>query len=303
LSLIRSTILPLLSASLAFSACNTSDNNNTRADAADTAHECSNIATVDTLPASLREASGIAASRHYDGILWAHNDSDNPLTITALDTLARAIRTIRINTPYTDSDWEDIAVSRCGDVDCIYLADIGDNYATRSVVRILRFAEPDPTRDSVATPTAFPFRFPDGRHDAEAVVVLPGERIFVITKGRNAPVALFRYPGALRDDTVVLLHVRDFSTGIVQLPEMVTGASASADGRIVAVRTYSFLQLFTPHDSTDLVAAGHRISLAAADEFQGEGVTIASHNRLFLLGEKGLDTLAPRLSRLVCTLK
>lgn len=263
---------------------------------------CDAITHIDSLPSLLREASGVASSRTHPGILWVHNDGENPYVMFALDTLGRIRGRIRIAPPFAGSmDWEDIAVAPCGGHDCIYLADIGDNYTGRKAVRILKFEEPDPAVDSVASPVAYPFRYPDGRHDAEAMFILPGERVFVITKGRNAPVALFRYPGMLRADTVTLELVRNMTPGIVQFPDMVTAASASPDGRRVAVRTYSFLRFYEPApDGQLLLLQPDSFPLAATHEFQGEGVSLDDHGRVFLVGEKGFDTLPPPLSRLDC---
>jgi hypothetical protein len=293
----------------AAAACDRDANNNTDPDAR-TAHAsaCDSISRVDSLPTSLREASGLTASRHYEGVLWSHNDSDNPLVITAIDTLARVLSTVRIDVDLERSDWEDIAIASCANPqhDCLYLADIGDNYADRPAVRILRFQEPAPISptappDSVASPQVFPFRYPDSPHDAEAIFILPGEQLYVITKGRNAPVALYHYPGTLRPDTVTLERVRNLTTGIVQFPDMVTGASVSADGRTLAVRTYSYMRLYTIAGADSLLRRPDRtIPLDAAHEFQGEGVAMASRNRIFLVGEKGFDTIPPSLIRLSC---
>jgi hypothetical protein len=280
---------------------------------------CDDIVRIDSLPSVLREASGIDASTAHAGVLWVHNDGSNAPLIFALDTLAHLRGRVRIDSPFRNMDWEDIAVANCGDHDCIYIADIGDNRSTRPFVRVLRIDEPDPAKDSVARPVAFPFRYPDGPHDAEAIFVLPGERLFVITKGRNAPVALFRYPGKLRADTVTLTHVRDFTPGLVQIPGMVTGADAASDGSRVVVRTYSFLYTYTP-SGTDRDGGDGRdgrdgrgsaaddlraippdsLSLAGAHEFQGEGVALRDDGRIFLVAEQGFDTVAPPLSSLFC---
>ena len=262
--------------------------------------DCGAVTRIDTLPPILREASGIAVSHARPDILWVHNDSNNPFVIVALDTLGRVRGRVRIDTTRASIDWEDIAVARCGDADCIYLADIGDNYSGRDAVSILRFGEPDPGSDSVATPDVFPFRFPDGPRDAEAMFILPGERVFIITKGRSAAAALYAYPGSLRSDTVTLTHVRDLTAGIAQFPNMVTGAAASPDGQIVAVRTYSFLRLYTPATGGDLTPVGDSIPLRDAHEFQGEGVSVAPDRRIFLVGEKGFDTVPPPLSVIRC---
>ena len=74
-------------------------------------------------------------------------------------------------------------------------------------------------------------RLPDGPRDIEALLVLPGERVLVVTKGRNDPVTVYRYPGALRPDTVTLEEVQRLSDGPRILPRQVTGGAVSRRGR------------------------------------------------------------------------
>ncbi|MEO5511399.1 MAG: hypothetical protein ABIV28_06980 [Longimicrobiales bacterium] len=259
---------------------------------------------VATLPSVLSEASGVTASHAYPGILWAHNDGDTDYigpTIVAIDTLGSLHGSIRIAGLPRDSDREDIAIAPCGGRDCIYVADIGDNAGRRPAVRILRFPEPDPDVDSdVAQPDVFIARYPDRAHDAEAFFILPGERAFIITKGRDGPVALYAYPAPLRADTVTLTHVQDLSTGLVQLPSMVTGASAAVDGRFIAVRTYSFVRRFAPGAGDSLHAVADSIPLAALREPQGEGVALTSSGTLFFVSENGFANAAPPLGRMTC---
>jgi hypothetical protein len=273
------------------------------ADAADMTKANCVITTVDTLPSELREASGIAASRTHPGILWAHNDGGNDPALFALDTLGRIHGRARIRATLPQIDPEDVAIARCDTLDCVYLADIGDNYASRDAVRILRFPEPLPDSQSVVpTPDVFPFRYPDGPHDAEAIFVLPGERVFVVTKGRNAAVAVFAYPGPLRSDTVTLLHMQDLSDGLVQIPAMVTGAAASPDGSTILLRTYSWVRAWTLADGDSLrPLRPDSLSLDATREFQGEGVAVTASGTVWLVAEQGFDTVPPPLTRISCT--
>jgi hypothetical protein len=199
------------------------------------------------------------------------------------------------------NDREDIAIAHCGDRSCIYMADIGNNSGRRNAVRILRFPEPDPSAQShVATPDVFNIVYPDRPHDAEAFFVLPGERIFIVTKGRDGPVALYAYPGPLRADTVTLRHVQDLSSGLVQIPAMVTGASADRDGRSVAIRSYAFVRLFAAGAGDSLHAIGDSIPLTSLHEPQGEGVAVTATGTLFFVSEQGFDSALPPLSRMVC---
>ncbi|HEX6694580.1 MAG TPA: hypothetical protein VF035_07795 [Longimicrobiales bacterium] len=277
------------------------DNDNAIADA-----PCDSAVAVAALPAALDEASGAAFSHVRPGVIWTHNDSGTEPYLYAIDTLGAILHRVAVDEPVDPvnvRDWEDIALAPCDGGHCIFIADIGDNSAVRTVGRIVRLREPDIS--GVSQPTGsdvriFPFRYPDGPRDAEALFVLPGERVHIVTKGRSGPVAVYRYPGQLRTDTVTLEHMRDLTPGLVQLPDQVTGAAASDDGRSVLIRTYSYLQRYDIGRDGNLEGSGTRASLASAGEPQGEAVAWRADGAVFLLGEKGFDRESGVLARASC---
>ena len=112
-------------------------------------------------------------------------------------------------------------------------------------ISLYRLAEPEGEGDRKVDSERYRMRLPDGPRDIEAMYVLPPEQIFFVTKGRNHPVTVYRYPSPLRaDDIVTLVEVQRLTTGPVAPPRMVTGASATLDGGTVAIRTYESLQFF-----------------------------------------------------------
>jgi hypothetical protein len=267
---------------------------------------CDSAVAIASLPTALNEASGAAFSRAHPDLIWTHNDSGTEPYLYAVDTLGAMVHRVAVDEPADPEnirDWEDIATAACADGSCIYIADIGDNAATRTVARIVRLREPDidgRPRAAAADVRVFPFRYPDGPRDAEAIFVLPGERVHIVTKGRSGPVALFRYPGQLRDDTVTLEHVRDLTPGLVQLPDQVTGAAVAQDGRNVLIRTYSYLMRYEIGSDGSVAENGTRASLASAGEPQGEAIAWRADGAVFLLGEKGFDRESGVLARLSC---
>ena len=285
---IRTTTVALLFVSCA--------NSNAARSAADL--ECEPPERVASLPASIREASGIAPVRGAPGHFWVHNDSEGEPALYALDAQGALIA--RISLPAVEqTDWEDIATAPCAGGDCVYVADIGDNFHRRTDIAILRFAEP-PIRDGAVTSIErFPVRYPDGAHDAEAIFVLPDGRVFIVTKGRDTAVAVYRYPGALRNELVTLEHVQQLTDGIVQMPDMVTGAAAAPDGSTVAIRTYSGVRLYRPAGDS-LVAIG-AADLAPGTEPQGEGVSVGDNGEIMLVSEVGPLRGAAPITRLQCT--
>jgi hypothetical protein len=88
----------------------------------------------------------------------------------------------------------------------LYLADIGDNDATRTRITVYRVPEPDIAAESVTVRDVFHATYPDGAHDAEALLITPQGALFVVTKGDTGPVALYRFPRDMRSGATVTLE-------------------------------------------------------------------------------------------------
>jgi hypothetical protein len=257
-----------------------------------------------TLPGELHEASGIAASRQYPGVLWTHNDSGNPTILFAIDSTGKVIERVRVRDA-TSRDWEDIALGPCPAGECIYLADTGDNRLNRRDPAIYRIPEPAPGDTLSAPAERFPLRLPNGPRDIEALYLLPDTTIYLVSKGRKHAIELFRYPPPLRTDEAVRLEeVQRLSERGVALPFQVTGAGATPAGDWVAIRTYSAVQIYrtstTGHLLPALPAPG--ISLQPIAEPQGEGVDIRADGTLLLSSEAGPAGVPGIIAMLDCRL-
>lgn len=240
------------------------------------------------LPEELRESSGVDFSLRLDGLLWSHNDSNADAVLFAIDSAGAIHGRVRVRGA-TNVDWEDLAVAPCGsgpDV-CVWIGDIGDNEARRDHVVIYRLAEPSVGEGVSAPAEAFPARYPDGARDAETLVLGPGARPHIVTKGRKGGIELFRYPEPLRPGaTATLERVHVFTDTAVALPEQVTGGDWSADGRWLALRTYATLYLWRMEEglpTTALVPGG--VPLDSLREYQGEGVALRDDGAVVLTSE------------------
>jgi len=139
---------------------------------------------------NLGEVSGLVVSRKNPDVMWVHNDGDEK-QVFAVTTAGQLVTRVRVEVPLTDV--EDIAIGPGPEegVDYVYVGDIGDNTSSRPDIRLVRFPEPelkaikDKKLDASGV-EVFRLRYPDGPHDAEALLVDPttGD-VFIVVKEDN----------------------------------------------------------------------------------------------------------------------
>lgn len=284
--------------------------------ARETSGRCEAPEMVSELPFELLEASGITRDPRDADVFWAHNDSGNPAELVAVDAAGRLLATLPLEDA-PNRDFEDIAVGPCASVSCLYLADIGDNLAVHSSVRVHRLPLPelpDETQPEVlALPALRPeaswhLVYPAGPRDAEALAIDPErDELIIVTKGREDVVELYGLPlSALQGRPGSPDTLRRI--GRLALPigsgtsQLVTAADLSPDGSRLAVRSYTMLYEFAWPGAAefDTLATPAASSLLGALEAQGEGVAWdLSGETLFLVSE-GRGGRPPTLSRVRC---
>jgi hypothetical protein len=252
----------------------------------------------------LPEGSGIAVSR-TPGRLWSHNDGQPVLV--ALDTRGAVRERVRLAGAALQ-DWEAIGVGRCPTGSCVYLGDIGDNQARRARITVYRVPEPV-SEASVSVKEAFHATYPDGPRDAETLLVTPEGSLYIVTKGVEGPVGLYRFPRELHPGVVHRLE----RVGIMRpvagrgargraAAARVTDGSVSPDGRWVVLRT-GRAALF--YSAAEFLAGSWReagqVDLRGLREAQGEGVALASDGALYLVGEGGGKARAGTFARMICS--
>ena len=186
----------------------------------------------------VKESSGVAASRANPRIYWTHNDSGDGPYLYAFDLHGASHG--RWLVPHARaSDWEDIAAGPGPTPGRSYLY-IGDTGGSRGEITVYRVEEPRIAacrRDCQTPPaTAIRLRYPDGPHDAEALLVHPktGD-LYIVTKAAETRVYKARR-GELVMTRIATLDVpgRAFATFIGGI----TGGDISPDGRRVALSDY-----------------------------------------------------------------
>jgi len=262
---------------------------------------CLPAAEAVALPDQVRESSGVDFSLRFPGVLWTHNDSGWPPYLYAVTRSGMLDGTLRVE-GVAARDWEALDVTPCEAGSCIWIADTGDNGEDRREVELVRVPESEPGEGTPVQGERFPILLPDGPRDIEAMYILPGERIHLVTKGRSHPVTVYRYPLPLRPgEPVMLEEVQELFPGIPSFRNRITGASASADGSVVLVRSYDLLHFFRPDPDGTLLPMGvEALNLRSLQEPQGEAVAIGSGGEVVLTSEGGPLRRAPTMTSLTC---
>ena len=258
---------------------------------------------VTKVPAFLNEVSGLAESRTNAGIFWVHNDSGDQPRMYAFNRTGAWLGRYTL-AGATAVDWEDMAIAPAGDGrSYLYLADIGDNSARRSSVRVYRVREPvvhtnqSPVTETLSVVARYDFTYRDGPRDAEGFMVDPltGD-FYVVSKQEPDGNRLYRSVSPSDQAPNTLERVGTFST------TGTTGADISPDGLQVLIRRYSSTidssspparaasYWRRPDTSMSLVTLlaqpGQTVRLVA--EAQGEAIAFAADNRgFYTTGEHG----------------
>ena len=262
---------------------------------------CHRSAAAVPLPDVLRETSGLAASLLHDNVFWTHNDRGNPPELFAIDSNGDVLRRIRLEVPATD--WEDIEISQCASGSCIFVADTGDNDGERERITIYRLEEPGLESDRLGPIETLHAQFPDGPRDVEALFVLPGTGLFLVSKGRREDIALYRYPLPQQQNAVVALErVRQLFPEPGNGDDRVTAATATSDGRRVGIRTGRSLYVYSVES---LLGAGDVdpvvVDLGSLNERQGEGLAMPDLGSIWLSSEADSRDETAVLNRMMCT--
>ncbi len=242
---------------------------------------------------AIDEASGLAASRRSPDVLWTHNDSGDAARIFAIDTSGHALGVFYLRGT-TARDWEDIASGPGPQpgLSYLYIADIGDNKARYEQVFIHRIIEPVPGSrsapkvDTVAVAT-LTLTYPDGPRDAEALLVDPITRSFVIVSKREKHVRVYTTALGFEPGEKRQLALLD-SLPVTQI----TAGDISPSGNHVVIKNYTtiFSWQRTGHTLAGLFAR-QPDTLFYLPEPQGEALCIEMNGR-------GYYTLSEERSRI-----
>jgi hypothetical protein len=238
----------------------------------------SHVTTVLTIhDPRISESSGLVRSVRHPTLLWTHNDGGSTAEIYGINSKGRTVAqiTLRGIDPYDPE-----AISRGKDSKgrpAIFLGDIGDNGERRRNVSVFRVTEPKSLGRRTIKPTWFRFRYEDGPHDAEALLIDPRNgRLWIATKSLSIG-GLYVAPRKL----VTQSHGINRLRRVADVPPMTTDATFLPNGKFV-LRTYS---------SGFLYDAPGQLREELTLPIQPQAESVAYDGKRLLLGSEGPHSL------------
>jgi hypothetical protein len=229
------------------------------------------------------ELSGLAS----DGTqLYAINDGGTKVQVFVL---GRDCKVQKVMTDRTDPfDVEDLARTPDG---TLWLSDTGDNKKGRLTVALLELSPQGKV-------TVHRLTYPDGQHDTDALIMDKAGTPYLITKDILGEARVYRPSGPLASPGPTNLE----KVGTVKISEtdtqggpvgsigsvLVTGGASTADGSVVALRTYTDAYLYAAPDG-DVLAALQRnpVRIPLPGEKQGEAIAFDPDGTL-ISGSEGV---------------
>jgi hypothetical protein len=235
-------------------------------------------------------------SRAQPGILWTHNDSGDSARVFALDTHGRLRAELHV-TGAENIDWEDIALGRAagaGDGGVLFIGDIGDNAESRPEIVVyavpeVRLGPGTAVHAATAPAQRFVLHYPDGPHDAEALLVDGGSgALVIVTKDFDGTARVYSTRQRDEHSPVTLRRAGSMSLGP---GEAITAGDVSEDGSTVVLRSYDRAYVFQRHGGESVARTlRRRPCVAGADligEGQGESLALTPDGRAFYTVPEG----------------
>lgn len=186
----------------------------------------------------------------------------------------------------------------------VWFADIGDNSQTRPNVALISVgydaAVPQGQADA---PVVFRLGYPDGPHDAEALLLAPDGIPYIVTKELSGRSVVYRPAGPLDPSAEVGLEkVAELEFAMTGTPGgpvgragqlLVTGGTVAADRSRIALRTYTDAYVWTlaDNDVARALQSDPIAVIALPDAPQGEAISFAPDSRSLLVGSEGVNSV------------
>jgi hypothetical protein len=215
--------------------------------------------------ARITESSGLAVDP-AGNIYWTVNDSGDRGVAYGIGLDGKVQGSLNFRAQPVDV--EAVAVHK----DRLYVGDIGDNNGRRSFVRVFYFNNPRANGLTV-TYHAYDFRYPDGPHNAEALLVNDSGRLFIVTKDKDGAI----YAAPRKPDRQGVNELKRVGAA----PSEVTDGTFLPGGDKIALLTYSSVTVIDA-STYDVLA-----SSPIPHQPQAESLTQSLDEQSLLVGSEG----------------
>ncbi len=252
----------------------------------------------------INEASGLAASRINKGILYTHNDAGDKSHLFMIDDKANFIGTLRLGGAKL-RDLEDLAIGPGPEegVNYLYVGDIGNNQKYLNGMTVYRLPEPDLSQFSlseekgiyeidISAYDVIRFTYPDGRRDAETLLIDPLTRDLWVVSKREVHVHTYKasYPQTTGKEFELE------KMGNLDVFNIVAG-DISPDGKEILLKSYEQI-FYWKRDSAQSLQESFLstpVSLSYIPEPQGEAISWSSDGDMFYTLSEKMGRQMPRL--------
>lgn len=227
-------------------------------------------------PNLIDEASGMAHSKNLPGYVWVHQDSQAPASVYLLSQDGNVLKEYPL--PGTHNrDWEDMASGPGPDPGAhyLYIGDIGNNNTpSQSEFTIYRVRELSSIQQLAYSPEdveTLRFRYPDGQHDSETLLVDPVTKDLYIVSKETQQAQLYRL--AYPQSTTEVMTAEWLGT--LPFVALATSGDISKNGDEILIRTYLSVYYWKKRANQTIgqaLTATAQKQLAVELEPQGEAI-------------------------------
>lgn len=248
---------------------------------------------------TMKEISGLAASRQTPGYLWAHGDENtgDNRKIIAIQPDGTLAMTVNLTTPNTDrDDWEDIATGIYDGKNYVFIGAIGDNdLAFNDQYYIFYFEEPAISSGTQnVTVNTIRFGYPDNTaHNTETLMYDNVEQMFYIADKVDGVCHLYKLPFSTTYGTGVQRLTEVCALGNGSKFKLANGGDITPDGHWMAIKNEEYILLWERQGAESLSATAQRNPMqvmAYQKEEQGESLAWLNDSLFYTTSDSKKDT-------------
>jgi hypothetical protein len=221
----------------------------------------------------IKQPTGLVRSTKHQGTYWAVSSSGTTGRVFALDATGKVQAVLRFGANVKDV--QALGLDRNG---TLYIADIGDSQASRDQIEIYTIPEPDSVQDSSNVKYhQYDFKYPDGAHDAETLLIDPAtSQLYIVTKSSKGAGTIYSAPAApSRQGTNDLTKLAPAPNGVI------TDGTFLPDGQRAVLRTSTDLATVAWGDNPNAIAR------SAALPGEGDSIALGATDGTVVFGANG----------------